>query len=96
MAVMKNIDGTELMIDCKCGCDRGMRFKIDKDDPDMYCFLTYTNGSFYTEQGDSLIGNWAKKLSKIWAILRNKDYYYADIAMSQAEFETFKDYINGV
>ena len=34
MAVLKNKDGTELLVDCNCGCDNGMRFRIDKEDID--------------------------------------------------------------
>ena len=57
MAVLKSKDGTELLVDCNCGCDNGMRFRIDKDDIDYYCFASYTNGKFYTEQAE---GMWRK------------------------------------
>lgn len=96
MAVLKNTDGTDLLIDCCCGCDEGIRFRIDVDDFDYYCFMSYTNGNFYTEQGDTLWGVWRKKFKKIWAILRNKDYYYSDITMTKDEFEMFREYINRV
>lgn len=36
------------------------------------------------------------KLKKIWAILRNKDFYYSEISMSREDFETFKEYINEI
>mgnify|MGYP003550076905 CR=1 FL=1 len=39
--VLKNKNGTEMIVDCNCGCDEGIRIRIDKDDFDYYCFLTY-------------------------------------------------------
>lgn len=95
MAVMKNNDGSEVFIDCMCGCNTGIRFKIVKDN-DFVCYMTYTNGAFYTEQGESIFGILSKKFKKIWAILRNKDYYYSSISMSEEEFEEFRKYINSI
>lgn len=92
MAALKNKDGTELYIDCTCGCNEGIRFKVCKDDIDNYCFMSYTNGNFYVEQGGAL----CKKFEKIWAIIKNKDYYYSDVVMTKDEFEEFKEYINSV
>lgn len=96
MAVLKNKDGTELLVDCCCGCDEGIRFRVDKDDYDYYCFMTYTNGNFYTEQGNGVFGALYKKLKKIWAIIRNKDFYYAEVTMAKDEFEEFREYINSI
>lgn len=96
MAVLRNASGNELLVDCNCGCDEGLRFRIDPDDGDYYCFMTYTNGAFYKEQGDTFWGILSKKLRKIWAIIRNKDYYYSEITMTKDEFETFREYINCV
>lgn len=95
MAVLKNKDNTELYVDCCCGCDNGIRFKIDKDDLDLYAIISYTNGKFYIEQ-DSIWSTLRKKLKKIWAIIRNKDFYYAEITMTETEFEEFKGYINSI
>lgn len=96
MAVMRSRDGNDLIVDCNCGCDDGIRFRIDQDDLDYYCFMTYTNGNFYREQGDTLCGVLYKKLKKIWAIIRNKDFYYADIVMTKDDFDYFKEYINSI
>lgn len=50
MAVFKNFKDDELIVNCECGCDEGIHFKIyDYKDGD-YAFLTYTNGNFYTQQ----------------------------------------------
>ena len=97
MAALKNKDGKELYIDCCCGCDEGIRFRIDQfDEFDYYCFMTYTNGHFYREQDDKLWRVFCKKLKKIWAIIRNKDFYYAEITMTKDEFNEFREYINSV
>ena len=96
MAVLKNKDNTEMYIDCNCGCDSGIRFRIDKEDFDYYCFMSFTNGNFYMEQGDKITRVLSKKLKKIWAIIRNKDFYYSDIIMTKDDFNEFKKYINSI
>ena len=92
MATLKSKDGNHLWITCMCGCDEGIRFVIDKDDFDYYCFMTYTNGSFYVEQGRG----WRKKLKKLWAIIRNKDFYYSEVILTKDDFAEFKKYINSI
>jgi len=96
MAALKNKDGTELYIDCHCGCNEGIRIKVCKDDLDYYCFWTYTNGNFYAEQGETMWGILRKKFKKILAIIRNKDFYYSDVIMTKDEFEEFREYINAI
>lgn len=96
MAVLKNQDGTELLVDCNCSCNNGVRIRIYNDDYDFYCFMSYTNGQFFTDQNDTLWDVFTKKLKKIWAIIRNKDYYYHEVMMSKDEFNMFKEYINNV
>ena len=96
MAVLKSNDNTNLIISCKCGCDEGIRLQIDKDDYDMYALLTYTNGHFYAEQCETFWRVFRKKAAKIWAIIKNKDFYYSDIIMTRDDFADFKEYINSI
>lgn len=96
MAVMKDKSGNNLFVDCMCGCDEGIRIHIDKDDYDYYSFLCFTNGNFYTEQNETMWKIFYKKLKKIWAIIRNKDYYYSEICMTKDDFNEFKEYINSI
>ena len=96
MAILKSKDGNEILVNCDCGCDNGVLFRIDKEDNNYYCFMTYTNGNFYREQGDTLWGVLSKKLKKIWAIIRNKDFYYAELVMTKDDFGEFRDYINSI
>ena len=49
MAVLKILDNSEMIISCKCGCDDGIRLKIEKDEAD-YCFMTYVSENWYKEQ----------------------------------------------
>ena len=96
MAVLRNEDNTVLLIDCCDGCGEGIRFQIDKEDFDYYCFMTYTNGHWYREQDDSLWRVFCKKIKKIWAIIRNKDFYYSEVIMKKNDFDKFKEYINSI
>ena len=42
MSIFKNVnDETEMIVTCNCGCDEGLRFKVDKLDHDYYCVMTY-------------------------------------------------------
>lgn len=96
MAVLKNSDGTEILIDCCCKCDDGIRFRINKMDFDYYCLMTYTNGAFYRDQDDTIWKVLCNKFKKILAIIRNKDFYYAEIVMTKDDFDEFKGYINSI
>lgn len=93
--VLCSKDGKKhLYIDCYCGCDSGLRIRVDTlEHSDIYCFLSCTNSSWHTEQ----IGCWkalTTKLRKIWAIIRNKDYVYSEICLTKQEFEDFKVFLN--
>ena len=95
MAVMRSKNGNELYVDCYCGCNDGIRIRVEKEEFDFYCFLTYTNGNWYRDQ-TSMWMTFCNKLKKIWAIIRNKDHYYADITMTKDDFDYFKEYINSI
>ena len=46
MATLKSSDNKEMIITCRCGCDEGIRVKIDESFGD-YCYLSYISGNFY-------------------------------------------------
>ena len=96
MAILRSKDGKEILVNCTCGCDCGVLFKVDREDDDYYCFMTYTNSRFYTEQGESMWYAFCKKVRRIWAILRNREYHYTDTFLTKAEFEEFREYINSI
>ena len=96
MAILRSKDGTGLLVSCTCGCDSCVKFEIDNEDKDFYCFMTYMNSKFYTEQCEGMWRVFCKKLKKIWAIIRNKDFHYTDTYLTKAEFEEFKEYINSI
>lgn len=93
MSVLRTEDGKELILTCRCGCDDGIHFKIDKDFED-YMYMTYTNGNFYRDQDNGFFRTLGRKLRKIFAILFNQDYYYAEAVFSKDDFEAFREYIN--
>lgn len=96
MSVMKSKDGRELMVDCSCGCNDGVRIKVNTEDKDMYFLVTYTNGNFYRDQNESILGVIKKKLKKIYSILANKDYCHSEICMTKEDFLEFKDFISEI
>lgn len=94
MAVMISEDKKDLIATCKCGCDEGIRLHISHEsEEDDYAYMCFTNGNFYKEQS-GVFRTLENKLKKIWAIIRNKDYYYSDVIMSKEEFEQFKKWVN--
>ena len=54
----------------------------------------YMNGNWYRDQDDRILRCIGRKLKKIWAIIRNKEYYYSDVLMSRDDFEKYKEYVN--
>ena len=98
MAVMISEDKKDLIVTCKCGCQDAIHIKIDDEDKDAvyYAIQTYMNGNWYRDQDDRVFRNIGRKLKKIWAIIRNKDYYYSDVVMNKEDFEQFKKWVNQV
>ena len=96
MAVMISDDKKDLIVTCKCGCQDAIHIKVDDEDKDAdyYAIQTYMNGNWYRDQNDRIFRTIGRKLKKIWAIIRNKDYYYSDVLMSCEDFKKFKEYIN--
>lgn len=94
MAVFFNKAKDELIVNCNCGCEDTVHLRIDTNDYDYYAIWTYLNGNFYTDQNATVFKTIGKKLKKIWAIIRNKDYYYSDVVMNRAEFMELVDFIN--
>ena len=89
-------DRRELIVTCKCGCQDSIHIKVDKEDSEYYCLVTYMNGNWSRDQGDKIHRTIGRKLKKIWCIIRNKDYYYSDIIMRKSDFQIFKNYINEI
>ena len=96
MSVMISEDKKELVVTCKCGCQDTIHIKVDDEDKnaDYYAIQTYMSGNWYRDQDDRVLRCIGRKLKKIWAIIRNKDYYYSDVLMSREDFRKYKEYIN--
>lgn len=94
MAVMISNNKEDLIVTCKCGCDKGVHLHISHEgEEDYYAYQCFVNGNFYKEQC-GVFRTLKNKLKKIWAIIRNKDYYYSDVVMNKEEFEQFKKWVN--
>jgi len=96
MSVLKSKDGKNLILNCKCGCDEAVRFQVDKEDYDMYVILSYMNGSFYRDQGETFWRVFYKKIRKILSIVRNKDFYHNEVILTKDDWQEFKEYINSI
>lgn len=94
--VMKSKNGDDIYVDCRCGCDSGMRIRIDKDDDSFYCLVSYTNGNFSRDQNDKLRYVIYRKLKKIWCIIKNQDFCYSEICMTKDEFKNFQECIANI
>ena len=94
MAIMKSKDGKNLIVDCNCGCDEGLRIRINEFDEDTYAIIAYTSGNFYKDQKLSCWSIFKLKCRKIWRIIRGKDYCYSEILVSKEEYNELKDFIN--
>lgn len=103
MAILRSSNGKDLIVTCSCGCGEGVhicieRDFVDKDNPkrDTFAYVTCLNANWYRDQNMRIFEVVRFKLKKIWAIIRNKDFYYSEILMSRNDFETFREYINEV
>ena len=95
MSILISKDKKEFIINCKCGCDNTIHIRLeDNRDSDSYILMTYLNSNLYRDYDDRIIGVIKRKVKKIWAIARNKDYCYSDIIMDKEDFQNFKKYIN--
>ena len=96
MSVMISNDKKELIVTCKCGCQDTIHIKVDDEDKDAdyYAIQTILSGNWYRDQDDRILRCSGRKLKKIWAIVRNKDYYYSDVLMSREDFRKYKEYVN--
>ena len=96
MSVMISDDKKEMIVTCECGCHDAIHLRVDEEDKesDYYVIQTYMNGNWYRDQNDRILRCIGRKLKKIWAIVRNKDFYYSELMMSCEDFQKYKEYIN--
>ncbi len=64
MAIFTTSDDNQLILNCSCGCDEGLRINIDTSDEELYCYQTYLSATWYKEQRMFL-----SKLNKIGTLL---------------------------
>ena len=95
MAVFMTEDKTNLILDCKCGCDDAIKFKVDLEDADadIIMFATLLTMNFFSKQ-ENFIRRFADKVKRIWGVIRNKDYCYGEVVLTKEDFRAFKKYIN--
>lgn len=99
MSILMNNERTELIATCNCGCEDTVHIRIVKDEighKPIFSYITYMNGNFYRDQEDAIWFSLLKKLKKIYAIIRNKDFYYSEICMTKDDFLEFQKYISSI
>lgn len=98
MALTISKDEQEAVLTCQCGCDDAVHIKICKEfeDDESFSFLTFMKSNWYSEQDETIFRTIGKKLKKIIAIIRSKDFYYSEIVMSKDDFVQFKEYIDSI
>lgn len=90
-----NKEKDDIVISCSCGCEDGMRFHLYNYDDDKSVGISLLMGKFSFEQYNGF-DLFKKKIKKIFAIIRNKDYYYADILLEGNEWDEFVSTINNM
>lgn len=85
-----------MILTCECGCENAIHIRVDdtNKDYDCYAIQTYMNGNWYRDQDDTVFRYIGRKLKKIWAIIRSKDFYYSELTMSYDDFLKYKEYVN--
>lgn len=76
---------------CNCGCHNGVTMKIEKDE-DFGLSINLVSDNFYMRQ-TGVFGIIREKIKRIWCILRNKEYCYFDICMSNDDLNEFKKFV---
>lgn len=77
------------VVECDHCAGEGVMIAIDKEDDGGYFYQLIMDSKWNMEQNGFF---W--KLKKIWAVIRNKDYYYSEICLSKEEFTKFRDWLN--
>lgn len=50
MSVLLSKNQKELILSCNCGCNNGLHIKIEKEDPEYFCYTSYLSGNWYRDQ----------------------------------------------
>ena len=92
MSIFRSKDGEELVVDCNCGCDEGLRIRVNKHSDDLFFVVTYLSGHFAFMQNETVFGVIKKKLKKIWRVITNQDYCYSEICMTREDVHELSEY----
>lgn len=88
---MKSDDEKYCAVYCSCGCNDGIVLKVEKDEYEEYD-LSIVSDKFYLEQL-TCWNRFKEKCKRIWAIIRNYEYYYFGLCLSPKDMKEFKDFI---
>ena len=66
MSVLLSKNKKELIVSCNCGCNNGLHIKIEKEDPEYFCYTSYLSGNWYRDQD---------KKNKMCGMKKNQENY---------------------
>lgn len=90
---LKDDENKNATLYCSCGCENGIIIRAEKaNENEPCCTLSFVNDIWYTSQNTGW-DIFKEKCKRIWAILRNKEYYYFYITIRSKELESFKKFI---
>lgn len=98
--VYKSTENDEFIVTCDCGCS-GLRFKMgvldfgnnNIEDREMY--ISLVTSEFYNGQNNIWL-SFFEKCKRIWCVIANKEYYYAEVALTPTQWKDFKKAVNKI
>ncbi len=79
-------------MDCKCGCDDAIKFKVDLEDADadIIMFATLLTSKFYSKQRKLYKKICRQGKKNMGGVIRNKDYCYGEVVLTKKISEHLK------
>ena len=71
MSVLLSKNKKELIVSCNCGCNNGLHIKIEKEDPEYFCYTSYLSGNWYRDQDKKIrcvVWKKSRKLLQLFSI----------------------------
>lgn len=88
---MKSKDEKYCGLYCSCGCAEGITFKVENvKEVGVHIGLVSDTWRVYGLTGWD---RFKAKCKRIWAILRNREYYYFDIFVGGEDINEFKEFV---
>ena len=91
--VLSDEERKSVVISCSCGCKNSM--VIEPVDDSSEVSISFLADTFYAEQ-TTFVSRLVKKLKRIVAVIRGKEYSLFDIVVNADDFHRFREIINDI